>query len=511
MEKDILFEQEAINTFISVKSVNGKTGNVVLTTSDLENTSDYQTGQEVQSAIDTAVAGKQDTLTAGDGISIEGNVISNTRTTVDWGNITGTIDNQTDLMNQFNAVEGEISDIQSVIPEQASSENKLADKSFVNSSISSSTANFIGTFNSLQELEAYSGPLTNNDYAFVVATDAAGNTIYNRYKYNGTEWLFEYALNNSSFTANQWNSINSGITSSDVAQIATNTNNISNLQTSKQNVISSSNKLNADLVDDTNATHKFATSAQLAQIATNTDDIESIQQNKQDVIDNSLNTNNKTVPGAINEVNGIAKGANQALSYANYQTMIAAFNAAPASAFNVGQNIYIVTVGVPDLWVSSIEATPVTYTYTTDAAFVSALEANGYVQVGYYRLSALETQEVDLTDYVTNTDYATSSVGGVVKVNNAYGITISSGTIRVSGASDNDVTTGTNNYKPITPVRVNIAVKKGVTHNSITLTESEKTNACSWLGTGKMVTISQADYDDLATKDADTYYFIPEE
>lgn len=39
----------------AVKSVNGMTGDVVLTTSDLENTSDYQTGSEVESAISTAV------------------------------------------------------------------------------------------------------------------------------------------------------------------------------------------------------------------------------------------------------------------------------------------------------------------------------------------------------------------------------------------------------------------------------------------------------------------------
>lgn len=511
-EQDILFDQEAINTFISVKSVNGKTGNVVLTTSDIENTSDYQTGQEVQSAIDIAVADKQDKLTAGDGISIEGNVISNTRTTVDWGNITGSIDNQTDLMNQFDSVEGEISDIQAVIPEQASPENKLADKAFVNSSISSSTSNFIGTFNSLQELEDYSGPLTNNDYAFVVATDAVGNTVYNRYKYNGSEWLFEYALNNSSFTSSQWDSINSGITSSDVAQIATNTGDISNLQTSKQNVISSSNKLNADLVDDTNATHKFATSAQLSQIATNTDDIESIQQNKQNVTDNSLNTNNKTVPGAINEVNGIAKGANQALSYANYQTMIAAFNAAPASAFKVGQNIYIVTVGVPDLWVSSIEATPVTYTYTTDAAFVSALETNGYVQVGYYRLSALETQEVDLTNYVQFSDYATSARAGVVRTGSQLGILINgNGNPYIDYATNTDIDNKSSYRKPIVPAILDYAVKVGVTTNANTLTGTEKTNAQTWLG---FTTISQADYDALVsggTVDANTYYFIPEE
>lgn len=39
----------------AVNSVNGQTGTVVLTTSDLENDSDYQTGSEVESAISTAI------------------------------------------------------------------------------------------------------------------------------------------------------------------------------------------------------------------------------------------------------------------------------------------------------------------------------------------------------------------------------------------------------------------------------------------------------------------------
>ena len=117
----------------------------------------------------------------------------------------------------------DIANINALIPAQASTSNQLADKSFVNSSIATNTAYFIGTFNSVAELEAYSGTLTNNDYAFVATTDTAGNTLYDRYKYNADtqEWLFEYELNNSSFTAQQWASINSGITSGDVALIGT--------------------------------------------------------------------------------------------------------------------------------------------------------------------------------------------------------------------------------------------------------------------------------------------------
>ena len=92
---------------------------------------------------------------------------------------------------------------------------------FVNSSVSTNTANFIGTFNSLSELESYSGEITNNDYAFVIDQDSAGNTLYKRYKYTATRssWEFEYSLNNSSYTANQWATINSGLTSEDKEEI----------------------------------------------------------------------------------------------------------------------------------------------------------------------------------------------------------------------------------------------------------------------------------------------------
>ena len=102
--------------------------------------------------------------------------------------------------------------LNALIPAQATSSNQLADKQFVNSSIATSTAEFKGTFNSLSELEAVTGADV-NDYGYVVTTDAAGNTVYKRYKYvDETGWTFEYDLNNSSFTAAEWASIQSGIT-----------------------------------------------------------------------------------------------------------------------------------------------------------------------------------------------------------------------------------------------------------------------------------------------------------
>ena len=122
------------------------------------------------------------------------------------------------LQEAVNANTSDISDIEAKIPAQASAQNQLADKAFVNSSIATNTANFLGTYTSLADIEAIPNP-TNNDYAFLEETDSSGNVKYARYKYSAEddEWLFEYYLNNSSFTAEQWATINSGLTATSVS------------------------------------------------------------------------------------------------------------------------------------------------------------------------------------------------------------------------------------------------------------------------------------------------------
>ncbi len=114
----------------------------------------------------------------------------------------------------------DIDDIEAVIPSQASVQNQLADKNFVNSSIATNTANFVGTYNSLAELQTVQNP-TNNDYGFVIDHDAAGNEYYDRYKYvtSSQQWLFEYKVESTPFTAVQWAAIQSGITSALVTKL----------------------------------------------------------------------------------------------------------------------------------------------------------------------------------------------------------------------------------------------------------------------------------------------------
>lgn len=117
-------------------------------------------------------------------------------------------------ISRATGVEGTLQDlidgIAAKIPSAATEQNQLADKAFVNSSIATATAEFRGTYNSLAELQAVSAD--ENDYGYVRTTDAAGNTIFKRYKYASGSWTFEYDLNNSSFTAAQWAAINSAIT-----------------------------------------------------------------------------------------------------------------------------------------------------------------------------------------------------------------------------------------------------------------------------------------------------------
>lgn len=131
-------------------------------------------------------------------------------------------ENGTSLANKY-ALKAVVEALSALIPSGATTSNQLADKAFVNSTVGTNTANYISNngqpFTSYAQLVAYSGTVTNNDYAFVTGTDSAGNTYYDRYKYSSATalWGLEFRLNNSSFTAVQWSAISSGITSTLVA------------------------------------------------------------------------------------------------------------------------------------------------------------------------------------------------------------------------------------------------------------------------------------------------------
>lgn len=90
-----------------------------------------------------------------------------------------------------------------------------------------------------------------------------------------------------------------------------------------------------------------------------------------------------------------------ARSFKNIQALVTALNGYSATEINVGSNLFIQTLDVPDFWVYSVETTNVPYTYTSDDDLISAINTNGSLQIGYYKISMLETEKVDLTDYAT--------------------------------------------------------------------------------------------------------------
>jgi len=201
----------------------------------------------------------------------------------------GDLDTAAALNTVISGLGGRLDTIEGLIPSQATAQNQLADKAFVNSSIASNTATFRGVYESVASLPASQSGLKNGDYAYVhnLAASESGNPSYLRYKYSdattrsfaigddtyerniqsdimggsghdtpmyawkhgstiiytfsgvlvegsyafyddegqptdqtintgsivsGNGWLYEYTLNNSSFTAAQWAALNSGIT-----------------------------------------------------------------------------------------------------------------------------------------------------------------------------------------------------------------------------------------------------------------------------------------------------------
>lgn len=127
----------------------------------------------------------------------------------------------------------------------------------------------------------------------------------------------------------------------------------------------------------------------------------------------------------------------------------------------IGDNFYIRAINVPDYWWDGTQK------------------------------QELETEKPDLTNYVKNTDYATSTEVGLVKANGSSGITVNSaGNISIVKATENDINGKTNSYKPIVPSNLDYAVKSVV---------------------GDHITLTQTEYDALETKDENTYYYIVEE
>lgn len=109
-------------------------------------------------------------------------------------------------------------------------------------------------------------------------------------------------------------------------------------------------------------------------------------------------------------VTEMAKGANRCKTFDTYADMVEHFNSAPLGSYVQGQDVRIITLNVPDLWVAYEDEESAAYTYTNDEAIVDALAADGFVKVGFYRLGALESQKVNLIDYIKKAELTSNTL-----------------------------------------------------------------------------------------------------
>lgn len=102
--------------------------------------------------------------------------------------------------------------------------------------------------------------------------------------------------------------------------------------------------------------------------------------------------------------------------------------------------------------------------------------------------------DVNLEDYIKNTDYASNSKAGLVKGNVTYGIYANetNGTLSIVCASENQMDSKTDGYRPLASKNIDYAVKLGMTTNTLEWTEEEKSNACDLINAVKRVEYSQA-------------------
>lgn len=187
----------------------------------------------VTSNIQTQLNGKQATITSSN--KLLSDLVDDTNQTHKFATSA--------QLTQISTNQNNIATINGKIPSQASSSNQLADKNFVNSSISTNTAYFDGTWDTYALIPTTVAGFTslglpeptNNNYLVVKEDETQDGGTW-RYKYvddgtayNKNKWHVEYEVNETPLTAAQLAALNSGITSSLVTQISLNEASIQSL------------------------------------------------------------------------------------------------------------------------------------------------------------------------------------------------------------------------------------------------------------------------------------------
>lgn len=129
------------------------------------------------------------------------------------------------------------------------------------------------------------------------------------------------------------------------------------------------------------------------------------------------------------------------------------------------------------------------------------------VDTDTYGWEKIGTTDIDLSGYITDVQINSTSVvsGGVANIpivaNNVAGVVVGDGGIRginffssgnpyIVRAIDTEVTAKTSGFKPLTPINIDLAVKTGLTTNTLSFDSTEKGAACDLIGAVKDVQVN---------------------
>ena len=171
-----------------------------------------------------------------------------------------------------------------------------------------------------------------------------------------------------------------------------------------------------------------------------------------------------TAQNTADEAKSIAQGRARAVAFDTVSAMATALNSAAKTDYKVGDNLFIKALNVPDYWISKVNDS----------------KSGDY---GYFEISPLETQSVDLSEYQTKTDNTlpTTSktiVGAITEVrgtaSQAFENAIAAGSAAASAQDDvSDLLDGTKKVAKATAAdsatSATTATSAGKWSNAITL------------------------------------------
>lgn len=231
------------------------------------------------------------------------------------------------------------------------------------------------------------------------------------YIYDGSQWILQ-------------ENVDREVTFASVAGDPYDNTNLASALNNKQNEITSSAKISSDLVDDTSATNKFVNATDIT------------------------NWN-----GKVDANTAITGGTKCKITY---------------------DEKGLVTAGA-------------------DLASTDVTNALGYTPYNNsnpsgYQANVLEGVQINGTDLTidvnkkVNIPYATNDSLGVVRGNQSFGSYMSNGTICTWKASDSELVAKIQNYKPIVPSNIDVAIREGLGNNSLTWTDAYKASARNTIG-----------------------------